>query len=50
MREKRCIQGFCRDIWGKRPLGKSRRRREDNIKMDVQEIGLGNGLDLSGSS
>ena len=29
---------------GKRPLGKSRRRWEDNIKMDLQEVGLG-GMD-----
>jgi hypothetical protein len=26
---------------GKRPLGRSRRRRIDNIKMDILEIGLG---------
>jgi hypothetical protein len=25
---------------GKRPLGKSRRRREDNIKMDLKQDGL----------
>ena len=25
----------------KRPLGKSRRRWEDNIKMDLQEVGCG---------
>jgi len=29
---------------GKRPLGKPRRTWEDNIKMDLQEIGLG-GID-----
>jgi hypothetical protein len=29
---------------GKRPLGRLRRRREDNIKMDLREIGWG-GLD-----
>jgi hypothetical protein len=29
---------------GKRPLGRSRRRREDNIKMDLQEVGYG-GMD-----
>jgi len=29
---------------GKRPLGRSRRRWEDNIKMVVQEVGCG-GLD-----
>jgi hypothetical protein len=28
---------------GKRPLGKPRRRWEDNIKMDVQEVGGGRG-------
>jgi hypothetical protein len=26
---------------GKRPLGRSRRRRGDNIKMDLQEVGCG---------
>jgi len=25
----------------KRPLGRHRRRREDNIKMDLQEVGWG---------
>ena len=29
---------------GKIPLGRPRRRREDNIKMDLQEIGCG-GMD-----
>jgi hypothetical protein len=29
---------------GKRPLGKPRRRWEDNIKMDLQEMGCG-GMD-----
>ena len=28
---------------GKRPLGRPRRRWEDNIKMDVQEMGGGGG-------
>jgi hypothetical protein len=28
---------------GKRPLGRHRRRCEDNIKMDVQEVGGGRG-------
>ena len=32
---------------GKRPLGRSRRRWEDNIKMDLQEVG--GGLDGVGS-
>ena len=26
---------------GKRPLGRPRRRWEDNIKMDLQEVGCG---------
>jgi hypothetical protein len=26
---------------GKKPLGRPRRRREDNIKMDLQEVGCG---------
>jgi hypothetical protein len=31
---------------GKRPLGKPRQRREDNVKMDLQEMGWGEqGLD-----
>ena len=28
---------------GKRPLGRRRRRWEDNIKMDLQEVGRGCG-------
>jgi hypothetical protein len=34
---------------GRRPLGRPRRRREDNIKMDLQDVGWGHGLDCSGS-
>jgi hypothetical protein len=30
---------------GKRPLGRPGRRREDNIKIDLQEIGWRYGLD-----
>jgi len=34
----------------KRPLGRPRSKWEDNIKMDLQEVGCGeHGLDLSGS-
>jgi hypothetical protein len=32
---------------GERPLGRPRRRWEDNIKMDLQEVGCG-GLDWIG--
>jgi hypothetical protein len=33
---------------GKKPLGRPRRRQEDNIKMDFQEVVWGHGLNLSG--
>jgi hypothetical protein len=32
---------------GKRPLGRPRRRWEDNIKMDLQEVGRGVGTGWS---
>jgi hypothetical protein len=32
---ERCLQGE-----GKRPLGRPRRRWEDNIKLDLREIGI----------
>jgi len=38
-------RGVYRDMVGKpegkRPLGRPRRRWEDNIKMDLQEVGCG---------
>ena len=38
-------KGVCRILVGKpegrRPLGKPRRRWEDNSKMDLQEVGFG---------
>jgi hypothetical protein len=34
---------------GKRPLGRPRHKWEDNIKLDVQEVGWGYGLDRDGS-
>jgi hypothetical protein len=34
---------------GKRPLGRPRRRWEYNIKMDLQEVKCGCGLDRAGS-
>jgi hypothetical protein len=41
-------RGVYRVLMGKpkakRPLGRPRRRREDNIKMDLQEVGCG-GMD-----
>jgi len=30
---------------GKRPLGRPRLRWDDNIEMDLQEVGCGHGLD-----
>jgi len=39
--EKRCIQGFGGKPEGKRPLGRPRRRWENNIKVDLQEVGCG---------
>ena len=44
-KQQRCIQGFGGNVWGNRPLGRPRRRREDNIKMGLQEVGCGLGLD-----
>jgi hypothetical protein len=34
---------------GRKPFGRPRNRWEDNIKMGLQEMGWGHGLDLSGS-
>ena len=43
--EERRLQGFGGETEGKeRPLGRPRRRWEDNIKMDLQEVGCG-GMD-----
>jgi hypothetical protein len=40
MGEKRGLYKVLVEIpEGKRPLGRSRRRWEDNIKMDLQEVG-----------
>ena len=37
--EDRCIQGLVGKREGKRPLERSRRRWEDNNKMDLQDVG-----------
>jgi hypothetical protein len=37
---ERCLQGFGWEARSKRPLGRPRRRWEDNIKMDLGEIGI----------
>jgi len=36
---EKCIQCFGGENKGKRPLGRPRRRWEDNIKMDLHELG-----------
>jgi hypothetical protein len=38
---ERCAQGLVGKPKGKRPLGRPRCRWEDNIKMDLQEVGCG---------
>ena len=44
-REGRCVyRVLVRKPEGKRPLGRPRRRWEDNIKMDLKEVGCG-GMD-----
>ena len=36
--------GFVGNAEGKKPLGRTRRRRENNITMDLQEVGRGHEL------
>ena len=38
---ERCVQDFGGETWGKEPLGRPRRRWEDNIKIDLQVVGCG---------
>ena len=48
--EQRCVQGLVGEPEGKRQLGRSRPRWQDNIKMDLQEVGCrGHRLDWSDS-
>ena len=45
-REEMHVQGFGGGAWGKETTWKTRCRWEDNIKMDLQEVGCGGyGLD-----
>jgi hypothetical protein len=37
--EKKCLQVLVRNNEGKRPLGKPRRRWEDDIIIDLREVG-----------
>jgi hypothetical protein len=41
MGEERCIEGVCGETRGKKPLRRPRCRWEDNIKIDLQEVGCG---------
>ena len=43
-REERCIECWCGNLRGKNPLGRTRRRWENNIKTDLQKVGCG-GMD-----
>ena len=38
---ERRVQSFGEEPEGKRPLGRPRRRWEDNIKVDLREVGCG---------
>jgi hypothetical protein len=50
MREKRSVyRVLVGKPEGKGPLWRPRLRWEDNIKMDLQEVGLGYGMDRAGS-
>jgi hypothetical protein len=37
---ERCLQGLVGRTVGKRPLGRTRCRRDDNIKMELKETGI----------
>ena len=40
---QKCLQSFSGKPEGKRPLGRLRCRWEDNIKMDLRELGCDSG-------
>jgi hypothetical protein len=44
-RRSACRLSFVGTAEKKRPLGRPRRTCEDNITMDLQEVGWGHGLD-----
>jgi hypothetical protein len=47
--ERKLYKVLVGKLEGKRPLGRPRRRWENRIRMDLREIGLGGGLDSTGS-
>lgn len=48
-RDEKCIHSLVKNSEGKRQIGTLRHRLEDNIKMDLKEIGWRLGLDSVGS-
>jgi hypothetical protein len=44
-RQRRCIQGFGGETWGKMTTWKTWHKLEDTIEMDLQEVEEGHGLD-----
>ena len=40
-REELRVRGFGGETWGLELLARTRRRWEDNIKMDLEEVGCG---------
>jgi hypothetical protein len=49
VRDRRVIYRVLVGRLGKRPLGRPGHRWEDTIKVNLQEVGWGHGLDCSGS-
>jgi hypothetical protein len=45
MERRGAYRGLVEKPEGKRPLGRPRRRREDNITINLQKVGWGHGLD-----
>jgi hypothetical protein len=43
--QESCIEGFGEKSWGKRTHERHRHRWDDNIKINIQEIEWGNGMD-----
>jgi hypothetical protein len=39
--EEKCMQGLIGKPKGRRPLERTKRRREDNIKIYIREVGCG---------
>jgi hypothetical protein len=41
---EKIVQVFMGELEGKRPIGMSRRRSENGIRMDLKEMGWGGGM------